>query len=167
MMHSASSWIRHLQLQQHIEGGWYSEVYRSALRVSNPQLAVAGQDDRSAATHIYFLLQQGEFSAFHRIKADEIWHFYSGSPVIVSEIRATGHIIHHLLGNDPSKGESLCCVIEAGSWFGSRVDGDGEYGLVGCTVAPGFEFADLEMADRDELATAYPQHREIIHALTR
>ncbi len=161
-MHNPAYWIKQLRLQQHIEGGWYSEVYRSSQLVHARSLPT----DRAAATHIYFLLQEGEFSAFHRIRADEIWHFYQGDPLIITELQPDGTLIDHLLGNEPEKGEQLCCVIKAGNWFGSRVKEGGSYGLAGCTVAPGFDFADLELAQRDQLLAEYPQHAMIIRSLT-
>jgi predicted cupin superfamily sugar epimerase len=162
--HSAQSWIQHLQLNRHVEGGWYSEVYRSSLILP---ASPAFSGERSASTHIYFLLEKENFSAFHRIKSDEIWHFYSGDPIIVYEIEASGELKEHLLGNDPATGQSLCCVIKANNWFASRVATGGEYGLAGCTVAPGFDFADFELAGKEKLQKEFPQHKELIGSLCR
>lgn len=164
---SAQSWIQHLQLNRHVEGGWYSEVYRSPLILSAAQLSPAFNEARSASTHIYFLLEKENFSAFHRIKSDEIWHFYSGDPLVVYEIEASGELKEHLLGNDPSAGQSLCCVIKANNWFASKVAVGGEYGLAGCTVAPGFDFADFELAEKEKLQKEFPQHKELIGVLCR
>jgi predicted cupin superfamily sugar epimerase len=122
--------------------------------------------NRNACTHIYFLLEKNQFSAFHRIRFDELWHFYAGDPLTVYEIDKAGILHKHVLGNDPSKGQSLFCCINAGSWFGSRTDKGGEYSLVGCTVAPGFDFEDFELAKRDQLTYEFPEHKEIISLLT-
>jgi len=164
---SASHWIKHLQLAQHVEGGWYSEVYRSALMIRKEQLPPVFSGARNACTHIYFLLEQGNFSAFHRIASDELWHFYSGDPLVVYEIDTRGSLTEHLLGNNPLLGHSPFCVISAGSWFGSRPATGSEYALVGCTVSPGFDFADFELANADELAAAHPSHEILIRSLIR
>ena len=92
---------------------------------------------------IFILLEKKGFSAFHRIKSDELWHFYAGDPLIIYEIDGQGKMKEHLLGNDIEKGQSLFCAIKVGNWFGSRVAKGGEYGLAGCTVAPGFDFTDF------------------------
>jgi len=164
--HTADFWIRHLQLNKHIEGGWYSEVYRSALVFNKEQLPSAFESERNACTHIYFLLEKNEFSAFHKIKSDELWHFYAGDPFIIYEIDENGKTKEHLLGNNIENGESLFCVIKAGNWFASKLADGSEYGLAGCTVAPGFDFNDFEMAKRDSLLQAYPQHAELINRMT-
>ncbi|MDP4261950.1 MAG: cupin domain-containing protein [Bacteroidota bacterium] len=164
--YSADYWIKKLHLQQHIEGGWYSEIYRSALVFNKTQLPAVFNGDRNACTHIYFLLEKKGFSAFHRIQSDELWHFYAGDPLIIYEIDKTGQLNQHLLGNDLEKGQSLFCIISAGNWFASKVADGGEYGLAGCTVAPGFDFKDFELAERKNLSDSYPQHDELIRQLS-
>ena len=167
MSSSASYWISHLQLIKHIEGGWYSEVYRSTLKVGHSVLPTAFNGDRNFCTHIYFLLEKGNYSAFHRIASDELWHFYQGDPLVIYEIDQEGKMLEHNLGNDPSKGQLLFCVIKAGNWFASRPDVNSEYSLVGCTVSPGFDFNDFEMAKESELLASYPQHAVLIQSLCR
>lgn len=162
---SADFWVQQLKLIRHVEGGSFSEVYRSPLILSADSLSVAG--DRNACTHIYFLLEKGQFSAFHRIRFDELWHFYTGDPLIVYEIDEKGVLHQHLLGNDPQAGQSHFCYIKGGSWFGSKVNDGGTYSLVGCTVAPGFDFADFELAKREELIAQLPTHKDLIISLTR
>lgn len=162
-MHTASYWIHHLQLQQHIEGGWYAEVYKAAQKISLP----GKTGEKTAATHIYFLLQQQEFSALHRIASDELWHFYTGTALTVYEITIDGLLIEHVLGNNPDNNEQHFCMIKGGSWFGARTTGEGAYALVGCTVAPGFDFADFELAKQVEMLQQFPQHKEVIKQLTR
>src|SRR5882724_7737274 len=99
--YKADYWIKELHLQQHIEGGWYSEIYRSSLIFNKSNLPITFDGDRNACTHIYFLLEKKGFSAFHRIQSDELWHFYAGDALIVYEINESGQLIEHLLGNDP------------------------------------------------------------------
>jgi len=165
--HNAGYRIKHLQLIQHIEGGWYNEVYRSEFILQKDQLPGTFNDKRNVCTHIYFLLEKHGFSAFHRIKSDALWHFYSGDPLVVYEIERSGELTGHLLGNDIEKGQSPFCVIKAGNWFASNVAADGEYSLVGCTVSPGFDFTDFELAEKNSLTKIYPQHADLISRLAR
>jgi uncharacterized protein len=167
MRPDAAYWLDKLQLTRHVEGGAFREVYRSTLVIPRTSLPLFFEGDRTASTHIYFLLAAGQFSAFHRIAADEHWHFYFGDPLIVYEINHNGHLLTHRLGNDVSKGESFHTVINAGSWFASAPAEGSEYALVGCTVAPGFDFADFELADKEKLAEQYPEHAALIRRLTR
>lgn len=164
--YSADRWIKHLHLHQHTEGGWYSEVYRSSLILKKEYLPASFDSERNACTHIYFLLKKKGFSAFHRIKSDELWHFYAGDPLIVYEIDKSGLVKEHLLGNDIENGQSFFCVIQGGNWFASKVVDGGGYGLAGCTVAPGFDFKDFELAERKNLLNDYPQHSKLINQLT-
>jgi predicted cupin superfamily sugar epimerase len=164
---AAQSWIDRLQLNQHIEGGWYKEVYRSSLLLDQSMLPASFTGDRNACTHIYFLLEQGNFSAFHRIQSDELWHFYAGDPLIIYEIDEHGTLKEHLLGNDPNRDQSLFTFIKAGNWFASKPAAGSTYALVGCTVSPGFDFNDFEMADKEELIRSFPQHVKIIEPLCR
>jgi len=158
--------IQSLGLQKHPEGGWYKEVYRSAESISLAGLPKRFDGERSFCTSIYFLLSGDEFSAFHRIKQDELWHFYEGESLSVHVIDKSGHYQEKKLGQDLQAGESFQHVVEAGDWFGASVPSGG-YALVGCTVAPGFDFADFEMPARDALLSIYPQHRNVIARLTR
>ncbi len=236
----AQYWIEKLRLVPHPEGGYFRQTYKSELmveaatskgsdpgeshsfarnvkRVGRPEICGA----RAASTAIYFLLEGENFSAFHRLRSDEMWHFYAGSALIVHVIDAEGEYSSILLGNDAERGEVFQAVVKAGCWFASEIardslpsagsdggptsrktgekrgtppvgsDGDptsretGEkrgtplssqydeseahptYALVGCTVAPGFEFEDFELARREELARAHPRHRKLIERLTR
>jgi uncharacterized protein len=162
----ASFWKEHLQLVSHVEGGSFNEVYRSDMKFSKDKLPSVYNGERHACTHIYFMLEAGQFSAFHRIAGDELWHFYSGDPLTVYEIDQSGKLIEHHLGPDPYAGHTLFCIVKGGNWFGSRLDEGGTYGLVGCTVSPGFDFAEFEMAKRDSLITKFPQYRELIEKLS-
>lgn len=167
MRPDAAYWIEKLQLSSHVEGGAFAQYYQSSLILPASVLPADFKGDRPVCTGIYFLLQQGQFSAMHRIASDEVWHFYYGDPLYVYEIRPDGELIAHLLGNDPTRQQCFQCVVKAGSWFGSIPANNSEYSLVACTVAPGFDFADFELAERTSLAQAFPQHASLIEMLTR
>lgn len=160
---TAEQWAAHIGMTPHPEGGWYKETYR-ATGAFEPQGFDGG---RSFCTAIYFLLTSDVFSAFHRIRSDEVWHFYAGDGFTVHEIAADGVYTAHRLGSDPDQGESFQLVIPAGSWFASEVTPGGAYGLVGCTVAPGFDFRDFEMAKREALLSQFQEHSEMITRLCR
>jgi predicted cupin superfamily sugar epimerase len=150
-------WIEHLGLSPHPEGGYYRVTYKSDLPVATDR------GERAASTAIYFLLHGRDFSAFHRIASDELWHFYAGSALVVCVIDPDGSYSELHLGNDGV----FQGVVKAGCWFASRLKDDASFALVGCTVAPGFDFADFELAARSELVRAYPQHQRLIEELTR
>ena len=166
-MHDIHYWIDRLQLRPHPEGGFYRETYRAQLQISRSALPDGFHGPRSASTAIYFLIDGTNFSAFHRLAADEIWHFYAGNALAIEVIDPPGHHSRVLLGNNPDAGESLQAVIPAGCWFASHVRHSESFSLVGCTVAPGFDFSDFEIAERASLVGQYPQHSELIKLLTR
>jgi predicted cupin superfamily sugar epimerase len=129
---SAAQWIERLGLQPHPEGGWYREVHRAAARVETERGV------RSALTTIYYLLEQGQLSRWHVVESDEVWHFYGGAPLELLAYEPRARVFRRaVLG---ANGESIG-VIEAGVWQAAR--SLGVYSLVGCTVGPGFEFADF------------------------
>ncbi|MEQ9098624.1 MAG: cupin domain-containing protein [Imperialibacter sp.] len=134
MTRNAAYYIEQLYLDAHPEGGYFRETYRS-IGTTNTK---AGQ--RSISTAIYFLLEAGNFSAFHRIKSDEAWHFYDGDPLSVYIIDQSGMLEEVRLGLDISAGQRPQAVVPANCWFASRVAIGGKFSLVGCTVAPGFDF---------------------------
>ncbi len=170
-MHGASPndaqyWVEKLGLEPHPEGGYFRQIYRADLNI--PQAALPGfSGDRAASTSIYFLLEGGNFSAFHRLRSDETWHFYSGAPVLVHVIGEDGRYSELRLGSDPEAGEVFQAVVTAGCWFASHVADWKSWALVGCTVSPGFDFDDFELANRAQLVRKYPRHRELIESLTR
>ena len=167
MSKDAQYWINHLALSPHPEGGYYRATYNSGLTIARSALPSSYQGDRSASTAIYFLLDRENFSAFHRIASDELWHFYAGSSLVVYVIDPEGNYSELHLGAGSDEGEVFQAVVKAGCWFASRVKDGAGFALVGCTVAPGFDFADFELATRSELIPAYPQHRKLIEELTR
>ncbi|PWT78652.1 MAG: hypothetical protein C5B59_01305 [Bacteroidetes bacterium] len=166
MTKDAQYWIQELNLREHVEGGYYREIYRSSLIIPQSGLPFAFAGDRHASTSIYFLLKSGSHSAFHRILSDETWHFYSGGCLLIYEMNYHGLLRIHRLGNNPEKDERFQVTIEAGNWFGARPDNGTDYALVGCTVAPGFDFADFELANAAELSNQFPTHRNLIMELS-
>lgn len=157
--------IAGLGLARHPEGGWYRETYRAAGTIPGTFLPEQVAGERSFSTAIYFLLERGDISALHRIKFDELWHFHAGAPLIVHVITPAGDGYSLTLGSDPAAGETFQGVVPAGCWFGAETTGD--YSLVGCTVAPGFDFADFEMGSRADLLCRFPAQTGIIRRLTR
>ena len=150
-MKTAKEWIEELRLTPHPEGGWYRRVYESELKIDGV---------RPVMTSIYYLLEDSDFSALHRLKQDEQWHFYQGSPITIHEIDPAGVYTAATLGAD-----AFQHTVKAGTLFGATVE-EG-YALVGCTVVPGFDFADFELPSRAELLSDYPQHAEMILRLSR
>jgi len=195
MVKDAAYWIKKLNLEKHPEGGYFRQTYRS--REAIEASALPGRftadrqtlTDRLISTAIYYLLSADEFSAFHSLKSDELWHFHCGAAVTIHIIDQNGKYSAIRLGSDFDRGEVFQAVVEAGCWFGATVEsGDraqvscassppacyprshpcsAPYSLVGCTVAPGFDFSDFRLGDRRELIERYPEHKTIIEKLTR
>ncbi len=180
-MHTADYWIDLLQLTRHPEGGYYREVYRSDEITASEALPDRFGGPRTYSTSIYFLLKAGEPSKFHRLQSDELWHFYAGGSVTIHLIDERGEHQHQVLGPDYTKGQAFVQIIPRHNWFGAVVEtavvetatadtavveeSDG-FVLLGCTVAPGFEFQDFELARREDLLAQFPQYAAIIHELT-
>lgn len=156
-MISAEQLIAKYELISHPEGGFYKQTYRSS------ELIV--EKNRAIATAIYYLLPKGEKSRLHRLKSDEMWHFYLGGPLTLIEITPSGEIVKTRLGQNILSGEVLQHLVTGGNWFGA-ISHKEQYSFVGCTVSPGFEFADFELADRRELISQYPFDRNVIELLT-
>ena len=159
--------IQQYNLKPHPEGGWYTQTYKSNELIGANALPARFGGDRSFSTAIYFLLGQGNFSAFHRIKSDECWHFYAGDPLLIYVIEGNGESKIISLGSDPEKGQTFQYIVPANCWFASRPAPGSEYCFAGCTVSPGFEFEDFELANANELSNTYPQHKDIIRQLCR
>lgn len=159
--------IRQYSLQPHPEGGWYKETYRSSEYLQDTALPERFGGARVFLTAIYFLLEQGNFSAFHRIKSDECWHFYAGGPLLIYVIRRDGSLDVVHLGNENNKGMVFQYVVPANCWFASKPAAGSAFCFTGCTVAPGFEFTDFELADAASLSGWCPQHEKIIKELCR
>ncbi|AFU57093.1 putative enolase [Candidatus Nitrososphaera gargensis Ga9.2] len=154
--------VKKLALEKHSEGGYFKQTYRSDTMVN-----VEGFDGpRSIATAIYYMLAGDQFSAFHRIRSDEIWHHYAGGSITLYTIddKDGGRLSKVKIGG---KGGIPQVVIKAGTWFAAALDNRKSYCLLGCTVSPGFDYRDWELGKRDELIRMYPQHRKIIERYTK
>jgi predicted cupin superfamily sugar epimerase len=165
-MNSSENIINKLNLQAHPEGGYFRETYRSKGEVNTDSLPADYKGKRNYSTCIYFLLTSDNFSALHRIKQDEIWHFYDGSPILLHVITPEGEHSEIVIGNDLSKGEIPQYVVPGGCWFAAEVINKNSYSLTGCTVSPGFSFEDFELKSKAELINMFPHQKEVISKLT-
>ena len=166
-MKDANDWIERLGLEAHPEGGFFKQTYKSHELIPKSALPERFPGDRAFSTGIYYLLNKNDFSAFHVIHQDEMWHFYDGSPLTIHVIDKQGTYSTIKLGRDIDHGEQPQAVVKAGCFFAAEVNNKESYSLVGCTVAPGFDFEDFKMPSRDQLIGMYPQHKEIIQMFTR
>lgn len=162
----ADRWIRTLGLTPHPEGGFFRETYRADEGIASAHLPARFAGDRPFATAIYFLLEGRQTSRLHRLRSDEVWHFHVGGPLVVDSIAPDGAATRAVLGAAVEAGQVFQHVVPAGHWFGAALERAESYALVGCTVAPGFDFAELELAHRDALVAQFPHHRALIERLT-
>ena len=166
MPRTAAYWIETLGLVAHPEGGFYRETYRSGETIEAFHLPARFGGRRAYSTAIYFLLPGDQVSRLHRIKSDEVWHFYAGGAVTLVMIHPDGRLEERRLGADAERGEAFQTIVPAGCWYGASVNYPTSYALLGGTVAPGFDFADFELGDPAALITSFPQHRAAIVRLT-
>ena len=167
-MHSISKrWIDMLRLESHPEGGYFREIYRAEGVIAQPSLPLRYNGGRAYATTIYYLLNSGEYSSLHRLQSDEQWFHLDGSALTIHSIDPEGNYTPYHIGKDLEKGEMPHAVIPRGCWFGGTIDQANSFSLVGCFVAPGFDFDDFELAQRAELLKKFPQHKDIITKLTK
>lgn len=161
------TYIKQLNLKPHPEGGYFRETYRStgSFEYFAPDNSLVGE--RNYSTCIYFLLTKETFSAFHRIRQDETWHFYAGAPLDLHMISPEGAYSKVVIGNNIENGELFQFVVPGGYWFAAEVNGEAGFSLLGCTVAPGFDFSDFELAKGNELSEDFPKHKDTILRLTR
>jgi len=151
-----------LKLEPHpVEGGWYRRTYTSAGTVE------LERGVRAQGTAIYYLLEEGTFSEMHRVASDEIFHFYLGDPVEMFLLLLDGSSAVLTLGPGLAAGEQPQILVPAGVWQGERLVEGGKVALFGCTVMPGFDFADYESGSYAELAAKWPAEAERIRKLTR
>jgi predicted cupin superfamily sugar epimerase len=158
-----------LGLQPHPrEGGWYVRTYEAAELVAADAFAGGRYSGaRRTGTAIYYLLETDTFSEMHRLRSDEVFHFYAGDAVEMLQLREGGRGTKVVIGNDLLQGQRPQVVVERGVWQGSRLVKGGRWALLGCTVSPGFEFEDYEPGDRAELSAGWPEFVAEIAALTR
>lgn len=158
---AAATWIRRLRLEPHPEGGYYRRTYRS-------RTPLPGHDaERVVMSAIQYLLPGSDISRLHRLGADESWHFFTGSPLELVMIDADGRLERVILGPAVEEGQQFQAVVPAGRWFGARVRDPAGWTLVGCTVAPGFEYSDFEFGERVHLIARFPRHASLIETFTR
>jgi predicted cupin superfamily sugar epimerase len=150
-----------LNLEPHPEGGFYRRTYAASVALELPRGV------RPASTAIYYLLEPETFSEMHQLDSDEIFHFYLGDPVEMLQLYADGRSAVFTLGPDLQAGQHVQLIVPTGVWQGTRLLGDGKLALLGCTVTPGFDFADFRTGSYAELAAKWPQEEERIRALAR
>ncbi|MBO0948176.1 cupin domain-containing protein [Fibrella forsythiae] len=167
---TASDYIAVFGMESHPEGGHYVQTYQATELIPHAVLPKRFCGDRPYSTAIYFLLENHQRSALHRIQSDEVWHFYAGGPLNVYMIDPeSGTLSTIRLGTNPNRGEVFQAVVPAGYWFGAKPVGlpsDLPFALVGCTVAPAFDFAEFELGDKASMLALFPQHVGVIDMLT-
>jgi uncharacterized protein len=149
------------------EGGYYRQTYKSDMEFPTNGFGVDSDSMRRISTAIYFLETPDGFSALHRIRSDEVYHFYAGDPVDMIQIDDSGILSRFILGSDILNNQSPQLVVPKGKWQASRLKAGGRWALMGSTVAPGFEFEDFELADRDRMRLQFPQLSQDLRSFTR
>uniref|UniRef100_A9A662 DUF985 domain-containing protein n=1 Tax=Methanococcus maripaludis (strain C6 / ATCC BAA-1332) TaxID=444158 RepID=A9A662_METM6 len=161
-MKTAEYFIKKLNLEKHPEGGFYKRIYQSEEVISKDKLPERYNSDRFYSTSIYYLLSGNDISKFHRLKSDEIWHYYFGSSAIIHIIDNLGNYNLKKLGPNLDKNENFQVIIPKNSYFAAEIIEKSSFIIVGCTVSPGFDFEDFELASKDELLKKYPEHVNLI-----
>lgn len=149
-----------------VEGGYFAEIYKCQELIPRKALPERYHGKRSFGTSIFYLLTPDQVSALHRLESDEIFHFYLGDPVTMLQLHPNGDSEVLTLGQDIVAGQQLQVVVPRGTWQGSVLNEGGEFALMGCTVAPGFEYSDYEGGSRGDLLKEYPEQEELITRLT-
>jgi uncharacterized protein len=162
-----SGLISNLHLAPHPEGGFYRETYRSAEVIPKEGLPQRYNGEHPFGTAIYYLLAPDSCSKIHRVKSDEIFHFYLGDPVLMLELFPDGSSCTTVLGQDLEHGEQLQHIVHAGTWQGSMLIEGGRFALLGTTVSPAFVFDDFELGKRDHLLALYAEQAQLITRLTK
>ncbi|MCX6152381.1 MAG: cupin domain-containing protein [Ignavibacteriales bacterium] len=158
--------IGKLNLLPHPEGGYYRETYRSSELVLEDSLPKRYKGNRNLSTSIYFLLEGEQYSKFHRLKSDEIWHFYSGSSLTIHSIDQNGNYKKVRISSSLEDGDFPQVVIPSGVWFSAELNEKDSFALIGCTVSPGFDFDDFELGRKDDLLIQFPKYKSLIEKLT-
>lgn len=161
MTATAAYYVEQLGMLPHPEGGYFRQTYLSPLNVQTPR------GERPVSTAIYYLLEQGDYSAFHTLKSDECWHFYAGGPLLLHIIYPSGEYACITLNGQLEQGGRLQYVVPAHTWFAAEPAPGSTFSLAGCTVSPGFVFDDFELARKASLSAAYPSHAKLISRLCR
>ncbi len=164
MNQRAKEYIRKFNLKKHPEGGYFREVYRSGEIILGEHLPKRFKSYRNFSTAIYFLLEGKQFSAFHLLQSDELWHFYDGSTVVIYIIDQNGKLSNKKIGREENSKFQI--AIKKNNWFAAELENKRSFALVGCTVSPGFDFADFKLGKRAELVKQFPKHKKLIERLT-
>ena len=164
---TADEIIRRLDLMPHPEGGNYREIHRSSLTVEHAGAAGGTGVRRAAVTAIYFLIEAGDFSAFHRVRSDEVWHLYAGGPLELHLIDQHGAYRMATMGLELAEGQEPQVVVPANVWQAARPAPGAAWALCGCTVAPGFDFVDFSMPGRRQMELYFPDLVDVVRELTR
>jgi len=159
--------IEQYGLQPHPEGGFFTQTYRSPGLIPKAALPAVFGGERHFSTAIVFLLKKNDFSALHRLRQDEVWHFYFGGSLRLVMISPDGECSEIILGRNGAVDDVVQAVVPAGYWFGAKPTEGAAFSFVGCTVAPGFDFADFELAKRPDLLEKFPDLETIILSFTR
>lgn len=165
MMKNAQYWIEKLEMIQHPEGGYFKETFRAKESMEAEHLPGRYSTARTISTSIYFLLTTESVSNFHRLNSDEIWHYHTGGAARIHMISPEGVYSYQDIGDSLENNQHLQVIIPRHSWFAAEVISD-DYILVGCTVAPGFEFEDFELAQRRTLTNEYPDLSDLVKRFT-
>lgn len=166
MEKTATYWIDKYNLIKHPEGGYYRRVYESNIKITDDNLPLSFLGQRHLVTSIYYLLESHEVSVFHRLKSDEIWYYHFGSSAIIHIFHENDEYEQRIIGPTKDAANDLQVVIPAGSIFGAEINDAESYGLFGCMVSPGFDFADFEIIEKDYLLKINPAQKDIILKLT-
>ncbi len=157
-----------LNLEPHPrEGGWFRQTWKAAETIPTAALPPRYPGTRSAGTAIYYLLEPDSFSEMHTLASDEVFHFYLGDPVEMLQLLPDGTGRRLVLGTNIASGEWLQTIVPQKVWQGSRLVPGGKFALLGCTVSPGFDYADYLSGERAELVRQWPDWHAMIEALTR
>jgi predicted cupin superfamily sugar epimerase len=159
----ATYWINKLNLKEHPEGGYFVETVVSDKTITSPEY----DGTRSAFTAIYYLLVGEQFSSFHTMRSEELWHFCAGSTLTLHIIETDGELHEIRLGPNVDNGEKFQTAVKSGSWFAASVDDTTSYSLVGCIASPGFDYQDWRLGDAEALTKLYPRHKSTIEKYTR
>lgn len=165
-MKTAEYYIKKLNLTPHPEGGYFREVYRSDEKINPDALPKRYSAGHNFSTSIFYLLNWEEKSLMHKLKSDEIWHFYEGSPLKLYMLDKEKNLTQILLGRNIDEGEVFQYVIKKDQWFCAEVENKNSFSLVGCTVSPGFDFSDFKIGKRENLFKLFPKHKELIKRFT-
>lgn len=164
---NAQDIIKHYSMQPlPDEGGYYVETYRASETIANHALDSRYTGDRHHSTSILYLITPTSFSKMHRVKSDEIFHFYLGDAVEMLQLKPDGSSEVITMGADLKAGHKQQTVVNNGIWQGTKLKDGGKFALLGCTVSPGFEFADYESGNFNDLAKHFPTHHQLIKELT-